>query len=42
MLKIANQKLEEQDVWIKEKRAKINSSLAKLDADFGKLLNSGK
>jgi argininosuccinate lyase len=41
MLKIANQKLEEQDAWIEEKRAKINASLAKLDADFGKLLNSG-
>jgi len=42
MLKLANQKLVEQDTWIKEKRAKINASLAKLDADFGKLLNSGK
>jgi argininosuccinate lyase len=41
MLKIANQKLAEQDAWIKEKRAKINASLTKLDADFGKLLNSG-
>ena len=41
MLKIANQKLAEQDAWIKEKRAKINASLAKLDADFDKLLNSG-
>jgi argininosuccinate lyase len=42
MLKLANQKLAEQDAWIKEKHARINSSLAKLDADFGKLLNSGK
>jgi argininosuccinate lyase len=42
MLKLANQKLAEQDAWIKEKRARINSSLAKLDADFAKLLNSGK
>ncbi|MBI5582157.1 MAG: argininosuccinate lyase [Deltaproteobacteria bacterium] len=42
MLKLANQKLAEQDGWIKEKRTKINSSLAKLDADFNKLLNSGK
>ena len=42
MLKIANQKLAEQDAWIKEKRAKINASLAKLDADFAKLMNSGK
>ena len=42
MLKIANQKLAEQDAWIKEKRDRINTSLAKLDTDFGKLLNSGK
>ena len=41
MLKIANKKLAGQDDWIKEKRAKINASLAKLDADFGKLLKSG-
>jgi argininosuccinate lyase len=41
MLKIANQKLAEQDAWITEKRAKINASLAKLDADFVKLLKSG-
>lgn len=40
MLKIANQKLAEQDDWIKEKRARISASLAKLDADFGKFLNS--
>ncbi|MBN1471294.1 MAG: argininosuccinate lyase [Syntrophaceae bacterium] len=42
MLNIANQKLVEQDAWIKGKRAKIKNSLAKLDADFDKLLNSGK
>ena len=42
MLKLANQKLAEQDAWIKERRARINSSLAMLDADFGRLLNSGK
>jgi argininosuccinate lyase len=42
MLKSANQKLAEQDAWIKEKRARINASLAKLDADFGKLLNNAK
>jgi argininosuccinate lyase len=42
MLKLANQKLAEQDAWIKEKRAKISASLAKLDADFAKLMNSGK
>lgn len=42
MLNLANQKLTEQDAWIKEKRAKINASLAKLEADFAKLLKSGK
>jgi len=42
MLKIANQKLVEQNSWIEKKRVKINASLAKLDADFGKLLKSGK
>ena len=42
MLKISNQKLMEQDAWIREKRAKINASLAKLDTDFVKLLHSGK
>jgi argininosuccinate lyase len=41
MLKIANQKLREQNSWIEERRAKINASLAKLDADFGKLLKRG-
>lgn len=42
MLKLSSQKLMEQEAWIKEKRAKINSSLAKLDTDFVKLLHSGK
>jgi argininosuccinate lyase len=41
MLKIADQKLREQNSWIEERRAKINASLAKLDADFGKLLKRG-
>lgn len=41
MLKVANTKLAEQDAWIKQKRARINASLARLDADFNKLLNSG-
>ena len=41
MLKIANQKLVEQNSWIEEKHVKINASLAKLDADFDKLLKSG-
>jgi argininosuccinate lyase len=42
MLKLANQKLAGQDAWIRGKRDRINSSLTKLDTDFGKLLNSGK
>ncbi len=41
MLKLANQKLGEQTTWTEEKRAKINASLTKLDADFAKLLKSG-
>lgn len=42
MLKLANSKLTDQDAWIKEKRTRIDKSLARLDADFGKLLKSGK
>lgn len=42
MLKLANRKLSEQDAWLKEKRDRINTSLAHLDADFAKLLSSGK
>jgi hypothetical protein len=42
MLKIANKKLAGQDDWIKENRAKISASQAKLDDDFTKLMNSGK
>jgi argininosuccinate lyase len=42
MLRLANQKLVEQDAWIKAKRAKIDTSLAKLDADFDKLLKGAK
>ncbi|HEX2826263.1 MAG TPA: lyase family protein [Burkholderiales bacterium] len=38
MLKAANQKLAQQAAWTRERRAKIDSSLAKLDADFDKLL----
>ncbi|MDP1998909.1 MAG: argininosuccinate lyase, partial [Rhodoferax sp.] len=37
MLKLANQNLALQGDWIKGKRAKITSSLAKLDSDFGKI-----
>ncbi len=41
MLKIAHQKLAEQNDWIKLKRTKVSSSLAKLDADFERLLKTG-
>ncbi|MEC5405642.1 argininosuccinate lyase [Paraburkholderia sp. MPAMCS5] len=38
MLTAAKAKLAQQDAWVKEKRAKIDSSLAGLDRDFDKLL----
>jgi argininosuccinate lyase len=38
MLKAAGQRLAQQDAWIKEKRARIDSSLARLDHDFAKLV----
>jgi argininosuccinate lyase len=38
MLKAARQRLAQQDAWIKEKRARIDSSLARLDHDFDKLV----
>ena len=37
MLKAANQSLTLQGDWIKAKRARISSSLDKLDSDFGKI-----
>jgi argininosuccinate lyase len=37
MLDVAKQKLAQQEAWIKEKRARIDSSLAKLNADFDNL-----
>jgi argininosuccinate lyase len=37
MLKASKQRLAQQDTWIKEKRARIDSSLARLDHDFDKL-----
>ncbi|MCY7319778.1 MAG: argininosuccinate lyase [Ramlibacter sp.] len=40
MLKLANQRLAEQEAWIKSKRARIDSALARLDADFDKLLTA--
>jgi argininosuccinate lyase len=42
MLKLANQKLAQQDAWVQEKRARIGASLARLDADFSKLLAGGR
>ena len=38
MLKAAKQKLGQQDAWVKEKRTRIDSSLARLNQDFDKLL----
>jgi argininosuccinate lyase len=38
MLKAANDKLAQQDAWIKQKRTRIESSLARLDQDFDKLV----
>jgi argininosuccinate lyase len=40
MLKAANNNLMQQNAWITEKRARIESSLAKLDHDFDKLLKT--
>jgi argininosuccinate lyase len=38
MLAAAKQRIEQQDGWIKERRSQIESSLAKLNEDFDKLL----
>ena len=38
MLKAASDALAQQDEWIKARRARIDSSLARLNADFGKLV----
>jgi argininosuccinate lyase len=40
MLAEAKQGIEQQDGWIKDRRAKIAAGLAKLDADFGTLAKS--
>ncbi|MCT9071229.1 argininosuccinate lyase [Cupriavidus gilardii] len=40
MLKAAKQSLAQQDAWIKEKRGRIDASLARLDRDFGKLVKA--
>jgi argininosuccinate lyase len=37
MLKASNQRVAQQDAWIKGRRTQIASSLARLDADFEKL-----
>ena len=42
MLKASNQKLADQANWIAEKRSRIDSSLAKLDTDFKKLLSENQ
>jgi argininosuccinate lyase len=38
MLKASRNNLARQGDWIKERRASISSSLAKLDSDFDKLV----
>ena len=40
MLEAAKQRLAQQDGWITEKRSRIDTSLARLDGDFMKLLTS--
>jgi len=40
MLAEAKQRLDRQDAWIKDRRARISAGLAKLDADFGTLARS--
>ncbi|KRE02515.1 argininosuccinate lyase [Bosea sp. Root670] len=40
MLAEAKQRIDRQDTWIKDRRAKIVAGLAKLDADFGALAKS--
>jgi argininosuccinate lyase len=40
MLEAGKQRVAQQDEWIKEKRSKIDTSLAKLNDDFGRLMKS--
>jgi argininosuccinate lyase len=40
MLKGANQQLAQQGEWIKEKRSRIAGALARLNTDFGRVLNA--
>ncbi|SFI83946.1 argininosuccinate lyase [Bosea sp. OK403] len=42
MLGLAKQKLAQQEQWSKERRGRIDSALAALDRDFGKLLERAK
>jgi argininosuccinate lyase len=42
MLAGAKQRLDQQDAWIKDRRTRIATALAKLDADFGKLAKSAE
>ncbi len=42
MLKDANRKLAEQNAWIKARRDHVDAALARLDADFDRLLAKGK
>lgn len=42
MLKAAKQRLAQQGEWVREKRARIASSLARLDGDFEKLVAQGR
>ena len=41
MLDAAKQKLAQQEAWIREKRSRIDNSLAKLNEDFDKVAKSG-
>jgi len=42
MLKDANLRVSRQDAWVKDRRAQISSSLARLNADFEKLGSTGR
>jgi argininosuccinate lyase len=41
MLKLANQQLTQQEAWISARHATVDTALARLDADFDKLLKTG-
>lgn len=42
MLKMAQQKLAQQNDWVMQRRSAINAALARLDSDFDSLLKKGK